>query len=216
VTRLEVLAAGGSALHHGCCRRLSLGSEIPRRARRRIRAVAHRKNRTSSRPIWPSSSRPRRRSSPQPCRLRYRDARAAALAAGRPFTDTRLAQQLGCRHATISNWKQDAQFLEWLDTDAREAVRHYCAPVLLRTAQSALNGSIAHAKLLFQVLDSSPVRRQRYLQLEVIVAVPRPQGPGTSSDETSLRQLSRRAAIETRTGDLPITNRRRSKNRPED
>jgi len=110
---------------------------------------------------------------PTTLQLRYRDARAAALAAGAPFTDAILARQLGCRHATISNWKQDAEFLDWLDADAREALRQYCAPVLLRTAQRALDGSIAHAKLLFRVLDSSPLRRQRGAELEVVVAIPR-------------------------------------------
>jgi hypothetical protein len=74
---------------------------------------------------------------PTALQLRYREARATALAGGRPFTDAVLARQLGCRHATISNWKQNAEFLDWLDADAREAVRHYCAPVLLRTAQRA-------------------------------------------------------------------------------
>jgi hypothetical protein len=115
---------------------------------------------------------------PTALQLRYREARATALADGRPFTDAVLARQLGCRHATISNWKQDVEFLEWLDADAREVVRHYCAPILLRTAERALNGSIAHAKLLFRVLDLMPVRRQRDLeQLEIIVAVPRPPRP---------------------------------------
>jgi hypothetical protein len=112
---------------------------------------------------------------PTSLQLRYRDARATALADGRVFTDAVLARQLGCRQATISNWKQDAEFLEWLDSDAREALQQYCAPVLLRTAQRALDGSIAHAKLLFRVLDSSPLRRQRVGELEVVVAIPRAQ-----------------------------------------
>ncbi len=115
---------------------------------------------------------------PTALQLRYRDARATALAGGRPFTDAVLARQLGCRHATISNWKQDPEFLAWVDADAREAVRHYCAPILLRTAERALTGSIAHAKLLFRVLDSSPLRRQRGLeQLNIVVGVPRPPRP---------------------------------------
>jgi hypothetical protein len=111
---------------------------------------------------------------PTALQLRYRDARAAALAAGQPFTDAVLARQLGCRHATISNWKQNAAFLDWLDAEAREALRQHCAPVLLRTAQRALDGSIAHARLLFRVLDSSPLRRHG-ASLDVVVAVPRPR-----------------------------------------
>jgi hypothetical protein len=105
--------------------------------------------------------------------VRYRQARAEAVAAGQAFTDASLAARLKCRAATISDWRRDPSFLEWIDTDARAAVEHLWGPVLLKAAYLALEGSVEHMRFLARFMNDG--RSARVLSpVQVLVEVPRP------------------------------------------
>jgi hypothetical protein len=115
---------------------------------------------------------------PTPLQVRYRQTRAEAIACGQPFTDAALAATLACRAATISTWRRDPAFLEWLDADARAAVEHLWQPILLRAAQLALQGSVEHMRFLAQVRgefrrDGDAVRDAQ-TPVSIIIGVPRP------------------------------------------
>jgi hypothetical protein len=71
---------------------------------------------------------------PTALQVRYRQARADAIVRGHAFTDAALVAVLECGAATISTWKRDPAFLEWLDADARAAVEPLWQPILLRAA----------------------------------------------------------------------------------
>jgi hypothetical protein len=112
---------------------------------------------------------------PSALQVRYRQARAEALCAGRTFTDAALAAHIGCRAATVSTWKRDAAFRDWLDADAREAVAHLWHPILLRAAQLAAEGSVEHMKFIAPFMaDRSDGQERGCAAVGVLVVKPRP------------------------------------------
>ena len=64
--------------------------------------------------------------------------------------------RLGCRAATISTWKRDPGFRELLDADVRSTVEQLWRPILLKTAQLALQGSVQHMKFIAPFMTGRP------------------------------------------------------------
>lgn len=95
-----------------------------------------------------------------------------------PKTISGIARHIDVPRRTVSHWLAQDQFMTWFNAELERETDHLWRPLLLKTANLAMQGSVEHAKLLALIRgairqDDGPQRGG----VTVIVGVPRSGDP---------------------------------------
>lgn len=92
-----------------------------------------------------------------------------------PKTISGIATHIAVPRRTVHHWLANDDFVAWFNAEIQQHTEHRWAPVLLKVAQLALQGSIDHVRLLAQIRGAIRLRENPAADgLTVVVGVPRP------------------------------------------
>lgn len=95
-----------------------------------------------------------------------------------PKTVSGIAKHIDVPRRTITYWLKQDEFMAWFNAQIERETDHLWRPLLLKTAQLGMQGSVEHTKLLAQIRgairqDDAPQRGG----VTVIVGIPRSGDP---------------------------------------
>jgi hypothetical protein len=87
-----------------------------------------------------------------------------------------LAPLIPCAPRSIYEWLHNPAFVAWFNSQVEDATEHLWRPILHKTSQLALQGSVEHAKLIAQIrgaLRNDDGHGRGGVGVQVVIGVPR-------------------------------------------